>query len=987
MSSDSGLRVNTTSQDPHPEIPARSILTYGLVVSLVVSAAYLIHPSFIRSINNTAADAVLSFSRASTASGSVLIVDIDNRSLEKYGQWPWSRDLLAKLLQKIDAQGADSISLDLILAEPDRTSPGSPQSAQSRGRADKIEIAGMTQGGIDHDRYLAETLSKGPFVLGYEFLFNDDTRRQPCRLHPLNALWVNSKDVQQGMSGVVSARGVVCNRSLFSDTVSYSGFLNATLDSDGILRRVPLLVRYEDQLLPSLALASLLQSGKSTQVQIVERGNGLLNLVVGASVIPVDTQGNMTINFNNLSGDVRRVSAADLLDGQVSANSFTGSSVLVGLSASGLAKLYQTPGVQVHSDVDFQARLLENMRAGHIVARSAEFVLWETLAGLLAAVLICFAITRVEVFGSGVIGAVAIFGFWTGAVVLLRQSGYLFSPLLPTVLIAANFTVLTIAKSLKGQQQAREKADDALLLLKTSEHSLDAIIKSVPDIIFRVDTSGRITFIGPAISRYTDSPNKFVGTVIFDLVAPDDLGKAKYRLNEKRTGERATQGLELRLLLPHRHGGSMDEIGYFSVSAEGIYRGDTPGTSGFVGTQGIIRDITEQKKLEQKLLHAQKMEVIGNLAAGVAHDLNNVLCGMISYPELLLLELPNDSPQRQKILAIQETGQKAAAIVADLLTLARRGVRVPEVVNLNRIITDYLVSAECETARTFHPNITIETDLDSGLMNVMGSKVHLSKVIMNMLNNASEAMPAGGAIRLSSYNRHLETAQELYENVPAGEYVCVSVVDEGVGIAATDLQRVFEPFYSKKTMGRSGSGLGMTVIWATAKDYNGFIDLQSKEGEGTQITLYLPATREPVAANPRNRGLEDYLGTEHILVVDDRPEQVEVARKMLMKLGYKVSTAESGEAALESLRDNKPDLVVLDMIMPGGMDGLDTFKRILEIHPDQRVVIASGFSESERVKSAQQLGAGSYLQKPYTMETFGIAVRRELDRGHQLSRT
>jgi DNA-binding NtrC family response regulator len=176
----------------------------------------------------------------------------------------------------------------------------------------------------------------------------------------------------------------------------------------------------------------------------------------------------------------------------------------------------------------------------------------------------------------------------------------------------------------------------------------------------------------------------------------------------------------------------------------------------------------------------------------------------------------------------------------------------------------------------------------------------------------------------------------------------------------------------------------MTVIWATVKDHNGYIDLQTIEGEGTRIVMYFPVTRESEELMPRRVALEEYLGTEHVLVVDDMPEQIEIASKMLSKLGYRVATATSGEEAVAYLRDNKVDLVVLDMIMPGGMDGLETYKRIKEIHPGQRVIIASGFSESERVVMLQRLGAGEYVQKPYTLERFGVAVRQELDRLEKL---
>jgi CheY-like chemotaxis protein len=241
-------------------------------------------------------------------------------------------------------------------------------------------------------------------------------------------------------------------------------------------------------------------------------------------------------------------------------------------------------------------------------------------------------------------------------------------------------------------------------------------------------------------------------------------------------------------------------------------------------------------------------------------------------------------------------------------------------------------------------------------------------------------MPAGGRVRLATFNTYLDTPRSAYEEIPEGEYICLSAADEGIGIDADNLQRIFEPFYTKKTMHRSGTGLGMTVIWATVKDHAGYIDVQSKEGEGTRIDLYFPATREVAEAEEQRPVLEDYLGTETILVVDDVPEQLDIAVKMLSKLGYKVSSAPSGDAAVAYMQNNHADLLVLDMVMPGGIDGLETYKRIITRHPKQKAIIASGYSESARVKALQNMGAGAYLQKPYTLEKIGIAVRRELDR-------
>jgi CheY-like chemotaxis protein len=199
-------------------------------------------------------------------------------------------------------------------------------------------------------------------------------------------------------------------------------------------------------------------------------------------------------------------------------------------------------------------------------------------------------------------------------------------------------------------------------------------------------------------------------------------------------------------------------------------------------------------------------------------------------------------------------------------------------------------------------------------------------------------------------------------------------------MSSSDLERIFEPFYTKKSMGRSGTGLGMSVVWGTVKDHDGFIDIQSEEGSGTTFKLYFPASRsENEITAPVY--IEDYLGNdESILVVDDAPNQRDLAARMLQRLGYQVHTSESGENAVARIKNQVFDLVVLDMIMEPGMDGLETFKQMRQIAPSQKAIIASGYSESERVREMQRIGAGSYVKKPYTLEKIGLAVRKELDR-------
>lgn len=257
-----------------------------------------------------------------------------------------------------------------------------------------------------------------------------------------------------------------------------------------------------------------------------------------------------------------------------------------------------------------------------------------------------------------------------------------------------------------------------------------------------------------------------------------------------------------------------------------------------------LRDASERIQLEMQLRQAQKMEAVGALAGGVAHDLNNILSGLVSYPELLLMDLPEESHLRKPILTIKRAGERAVAIVNDLLTLARRGLSAGEVVNLNRIVSDYITGTEYQNLQAYYPHVQVKTRLDESLFTIAGSSNHLSKVLENLLLNAAEAMPDGGEILVVTENRRVDGSQNVCVSPETGDYAVLMVSDSGVAIPSKDLERIFEPFYTNKKMGRSGTGLGMTVVWGTVKDHNGYIDVKSESGKGSVFTLYFPVKRE-----------------------------------------------------------------------------------------------------------------------------------------------
>ena len=396
-------------------------------------------------------------------------------------------------------------------------------------------------------------------------------------------------------------------------------------------------------------------------------------------------------------------------------------------------------------------------------------------------------------------------------------------------------------------------------------------------------------------------------------------------------------------------------------------------------TRALTREVEERKAAEDRLHRAERMEAIGMMASGVAHDLNNILSGVVSYPELLLMRLPEDSRLRPALISVRESGLRAAAVVADLLTVARDAAQVRTRANLNTLILEYLQSPEAETLRNRYPQIAIETDLDSELPEICCSLTHINKCLMNLVLNAAEACESEGTIRIRSASR--PAPADLQKNAPAlaGEAVVLSVEDDGPGISAEDLEHIFEPFYTKKKMGRSGTGIGLAVVWSCMQDHGGMVTVTSETQQGTVFTLWFPASlkegcrplQKPVSEEPAGNG-------ETVLVVDDDPEQREIARQILEQLNYRVTTVSSGEQAIAFVEQQRVALVILDMVMDPGLDGCQTYAEILKREPRQRAIIVSGYAAAEQQQKALSMGAGDYLVKPYTVAQLSAAVHRVL---------
>ena len=398
------------------------------------------------------------------------------------------------------------------------------------------------------------------------------------------------------------------------------------------------------------------------------------------------------------------------------------------------------------------------------------------------------------------------------------------------------------------------------------------------------------------------------------------------------------------------------------------------------------RDISKRKQEEEEkrrllgqLHKAQKMEAIGAMAGGVAHDLNNILAGIVNYPEMLLRKLPEDSELRGALESIQISGQRAVTVVDDMLTVAKGVANRREHVDINSLIADCMESAAFQDLSARYPEVRCSFHADAKHAVLSCSEVHIRKALMNLIVNGMEAIEGPGTIRISTANRHIDGTGAAHASLGPGHYLMLLVEDSGSGIGEEELAHVFEPFYTRKVLGRSGTGLGLTVVWNTVQDHGGTVTVRS-DANGTCFTLFFPVEagghilQQPLAGGEQIDG-----NGERILVVDDEPLLRDIACSMLASLNYTVNAVASGEEAVEFLKEESVDLLVLDMLMEPGMNGRQTYEEILKTVPEQKAIIVSGYSASEDVNKALELGAGGFVKKPFTIEILGQKIWDELN--------
>ena len=526
--------------------------------------------------------------------------------------------------------------------------------------------------------------------------------------------------------------------------------------------------------------------------------------------------------------------------------------------------------------------------------------------------------------------------------------------------LARAFNTMTV--KLMEASSKRGQAEEAL---RESEEKHRTILETIEDGYYEIDLDGNFTF-------FNDSMCKISGYSRDELMGMN---------NRQYTGEVYAKKIYQTFNKVYTTGNPDESFDWSVIRKDGMkvtieasisLRRDTEGKP--IGFRGIARDISEKLSLEAQLQHAKRMESIGTLAGGIAHNFNNLLMGIQGNASMMLLNIDSGNPRHKNLKNIERLVENGAKLTAQLIGYAREGSYEVKPISLNQLVK--------ETSDTFgmtKKEITIHQELSEKLYGINVDQGQIEQVLLNLYVNAADAMPGGGDLFLKTINVTDKDITGKPYKVQPGNYILLTVRDTGIGMDRETKERIFEPFFTTKGLA-SGTGLGLASAYGIIKGHGGYIDVDSEVGKGTTFSIYLPAT-EKVLEEKKVLSDELVKGKGTVLLVDDEKMFLEVGEELLTHLGYEVLLAENGREALELYTKNqdKIDLVLLDMVMPV-MGGGETFDRMKEINTNVKVLLSSGYSLEGEAKEILKRGCDAFIQKPFKMERLSQKLRGILDK-------
>jgi len=505
----------------------------------------------------------------------------------------------------------------------------------------------------------------------------------------------------------------------------------------------------------------------------------------------------------------------------------------------------------------------------------------------------------------------------------------------------------------------QKKAENAL---RESESKYRQLIESANDAIF-IAQNGKIVFANNKTSQISEYDNSEIVEVPFmNLIHPDDAAMVGDRHIRRLSGEKNVPPT-----YPFRLVTKSNKERVAQLSTVLIEWNNKPATLNF------LKDITEQKKMEEMFQQAQKMEAIGTLAGGIAHDFNNLMMGIQGRVSLLAVSQRISPAEREHLADIEEYIESATGLTRQLLGFARGGKYDLQTLDLSKLI----VACSRMFGRT-RKEIDISFDLSDAPVLVEGDKSQIEQVLLNIYVNAWQAMPGGGELKIDLETVDLDDDFCIPYNVEAGRYALLSIADTGAGMDKTVCERIFDPFFTTKDKTR-GTGLGLASAYGIIKNHNGFITVESTVKVGSTFCVYLPVSGKPLSLEKKRERILAK-GVETVLVVDDEDMILEVSAALLEDLGYQVVKAKGGAQAIAFLEAQKEtiDLVILDLIMPE-LDGIKTLDLLREIDPFVPIILSSGYAADSEASEIINRGSCSFLQKPFTMSDLSQKVREAIE--------
>jgi CHASE2 domain-containing sensor protein/signal transduction histidine kinase len=781
---------------------------WGLITSLLVAGLYLHPPFLLAELDRQAYDVLLQSAHRFQTSGRVVIVSLDERSLARFGRWPWPRSRLAQLVEKIGALGAASVGIDMIFAEPDETPPSLTEQPSTT-------LAKEPRGGpgalTPNDAALAAVLGRGVCVLGYQMRF--DAQREEgrsCVLHPIPAVFLQEPGAR-GEPALFESSATLCSLPGLGKAASGSGFSNVTIDADGIVRRMPLIIAREGLVYPSLGLATLIPALGLRQFVLRTTGSGTVSLALEDIIVPLDRKGGVLLHFRGQKQTFPYISAADVLEDRVAEGEFRDRIVFLGTSAPGLGDSVATPLDTTFPAVEVHATVADSILRRDFIRRSPAAPAIE-LALVMAAGPVAALITPVAgVAWGGVMLVAAAGGLWIATGWLMGSTGLFISPVFPGVALAFSFIAITLASFFLERGRARQTRETMLEELRKSEADLRAAQERAKLGSWELDLATQTGSWSTEMFRlFNCDPARGVPTLaeFLEMVHPEDRHLIEERLTRAiQTGEPFTQEF--------RGNPLRDPMRQFNAIVHA--RRNEEGRVVHLG--GTIQDITALMEARRALYTSEREAVLGRVAASVAHEINNPLLAIKTRLHTLKKTVADRPETAEKVDLVMGQLDRIGRATRSMLGFFKQRAGYSKLVSYAEVIR---AATDLFDPSFAAKGVRLIVDLPHSLPGISVSVDELQEVLINLLDNERDALGRDNDLHVSAQTQD--------------QQIVIRIEDNGPGLGR-DPERLFEAFYTTKS---TGTGLGLTIARRICESYGGKLTAENRKEGGARFEIILP---------------------------------------------------------------------------------------------------------------------------------------------------